>query len=610
MRSNRPIEILRKISELNPHLGEIQWNAVTADIVSNHLVLGSMTRQGLDLLNSLQNIKLEPTSATPVTDAKRPDNLYWIDIVYPPEVELRVPFLMKLLQTFPSGIKLSNPGKRPLGSHRRTRLHFNSVVAPRWVFTPDDPTIPIREISLSCGSTAIIHHKWPRLNTFLPTSIMNRAAPPTARQSYAQATSGTPQGNPHITTRPNIHHLPRRPGIIPTGPPPPTERYLTPTEPVHNTRPPRQTQNPTQDTNRNPQIANPDSDTEMPTRLESEIGQRDETAQDCRAKPTSNMAANPTGNHAQSKTTHHPGIPQGDENPNETNTDKDGWDLAQHRPIRRQQRRKTGPALTIHTHNKFNTLTYEEAEQLPDTDFTPLDIPQMRTGQRTTRRTTRTTSTIRQALAAEMNSSQPIRHPSMATRHTTPEFNQYLLGSKDEQLHAMQTTIIHQTTLVRTARENVGPDLNTLDDTDDSHFLRSVQARISRTTIAPAIHDTTPLATPINALHNSNRQNIERKIAFAWIDNATRAYMPLLYTLWPDEPTITDHKLRWLPSADNTFPCLTEESLSTIVHMPIAQPMWMHAAQHSAEVKQSLDVIKALPHTLPGQPPQPNLRTE
>lgn len=279
-----------------------------------------------------------------------------------------------------------------------------------------------------------------------------------------------------------------------------------------------------------------------------------------------------------------------EEPPIEQHEDTD-WIRAPTRPLTRQQKRKTGPATTLNTTNSFATLSYEEAENIEGTDFKPLVITHMKIGRRTKTRKARKDKGDPGKLADTMNNDQNIRHPYNATKHITPEYMQYMMTSNATPIRTIQTTIIHQTALVRSARESIGPDLNTLDDTDDEKFLHNVQARVSRTPIAPSIHKTTPITTPLHAIHNSDRQLVEKQLALAWIDYATRAYMPLLYTLWPDETILEDHPLRWLPSPDNTFPCLDEESLTALLNMPSTQPIWRHATQQSRELKRAIQLM-------------------
>ena len=602
MKNMRPIQILKKITEMNPSLENEAWTAVSADIINQHLVLGTMTQRGLELLNSLQEIKLETTMTTPVPKAKKPDNLYWIDLLYPPEVELRVPFLMKLIQIFPSGVKLSNPGKRPLGLHRRTRLHFNSVVAPRSVFTHDDPTIPIREISLACGSTAQILHKWPRLNSFIPPSVLQRGAPHRNRQSYAAAAAH----QKHRTNADPDDYLSfqqppiPRPGIAPNGPP----ALST----LHTEQPVLQTITPTGSLTKSRDI-NPQSNQHQnkPTEADDEdviMAQDDANPpDDPRINDTTpRISANrtpttPNQARAQNQGTNASKPQPPKPNRSETQLEREGvdeeWETVSARSGRSVVKRKQTTTNLITSTNRFESLDAELMEQMEGTDFKPLAIPQLRPTRRTRRRQNKPEKGNTDNFQLEMKNPQEIRHPIRATRHITPEFCQFLLATTDPGLRNMQRKLVHQTALIRSAREKIGDDLNTLDEHDDSKFLSEVQARISRTSIAPTITETTPIITPINALHDSDRQHIETEMAFAWLDTTTRAYAPLLYTLWPDKPLIGDQVLSWLPSPDKQLPCLRRESLKALAQIPMMQPVWSHASQHSDEVTQALRIVRA-----------------
>ena len=226
-------QVIARLLAHNPSLDAEKWTAVTADVVGANLILGTMNKTGRELIDSLNELKVEPGRSSKVPPASKPNNLYNVEILLPQERELHVAFMEAFLLSFPSAKYISMPGKKPFGTTRRLRLYFNTTTAPREVFTKEDPNIPIREVLLPCGTAAQIIHKWQRLNQFRPPHLANRWNQPTATRTYAAAALATP---PIQTEQRNVTNNAlqpssaanqpprpaRRTGEVPNGPPPPT----------------------------------------------------------------------------------------------------------------------------------------------------------------------------------------------------------------------------------------------------------------------------------------------------------------------------------------------------------------------------------------------------
>ena len=207
-------QVVAKLFALNPTLDSEDWSTVTADIVGTNLVIGTVSDSGRTIINELAELKVEPGRAAKVPAAAKPNNLYYVEILLPYERELHIDFMEAFLRKFPSAKYIQMPGLKAWGTDRRLRLFFNTTTAPREVFTEEDSTIPIREITLQCGTAAQIIHKWQKLNQFRPPHLLNRWRTQTPAQSYAAAITG------NGGQRPTNHLPPQRPGVIANGPPP------------------------------------------------------------------------------------------------------------------------------------------------------------------------------------------------------------------------------------------------------------------------------------------------------------------------------------------------------------------------------------------------------
>ena len=193
--------VIARLLAHNPSLDAEKWTAVTADVVGANLILGTMNKTGRELIDNLNELKVEPGRSSKVPPTSKPNNLYNVEILLPHERELHVAFMEAFLLSFPSAKYISMPGKKPFGTTRRLRLYFNTTTAPREVFTKEDPNIPIREVKLPCGTAAQIIHKWQRLNQFRPPHLANRWNQPTATRTYAAAALTTPPATNGTTQR-------------------------------------------------------------------------------------------------------------------------------------------------------------------------------------------------------------------------------------------------------------------------------------------------------------------------------------------------------------------------------------------------------------------------
>ena len=237
-------QVITRILEQNPTIDTAKWHAVTADVMGTNLVMGTVSREGKELIDGLHELKVEPGRTTKVPPASKPNNFYYVEILLPLERELHVDLFEAFLLAFPTGKWVSMPGKKPFGTTRRIRLYFNTTTAPREVFTPDDHNTPIREVKLNCGTAAQIIHKWQRLNQFRPPHLMNRwhhnaptrsyaaaaqSPAPNATQANTHQTTNQPRVGTQLQNQPPAPPRPiRRPGIAPAGPP----QHTTPDAPT------------------------------------------------------------------------------------------------------------------------------------------------------------------------------------------------------------------------------------------------------------------------------------------------------------------------------------------------------------------------------------------
>ena len=224
--------VVAKLLTLNPSLNSDSWSTVTMDVVGNYIVLGTVSETGKAKIDALDELKLEMGRATMVPKAAKPNNMYHVELLLPHERELHVDFMDAFLRTFPTAKFIALPGKKPLGTIRRLRLTFNTVTAPREVFTMSDASVPIREVCLPCGTAAQVIHKWQRLNQIRPPHLASRWGTQAPTRTYAAAItqSHIPMPAPAPTLpaqlpirRPTgnmrTHQPPeRRPGVVPQGP--------------------------------------------------------------------------------------------------------------------------------------------------------------------------------------------------------------------------------------------------------------------------------------------------------------------------------------------------------------------------------------------------------
>ena len=171
LRGLRTGQVESIILSLNPTLNATAWGNVMADVVGNKIILGTVTADDREMINNLTEQKVEPGCTATVPQAAKPNNMYYVECLLPFEREFQVEFMEAFLKTFPSAKQISMPGKKAFGTTHRLRLYFHSTTAPREVFTPNYANVPVREITLPCGTAAQTIHKWQRLNQYrLPTS--------------------------------------------------------------------------------------------------------------------------------------------------------------------------------------------------------------------------------------------------------------------------------------------------------------------------------------------------------------------------------------------------------------------------------------------------------
>ena len=226
LQNTRTAHVISKLFNLNPSLDTPAWSDVTAEIIGNNMVVGSVTERGRQMIDSLKELKLEHGRTTKVPPATKPNNNYYVELLLPVERDLHVELLEAFLLKFPSSKTITMPGKKPWGTTRRLRLFFTTSTAPREVFTAEDENVPIREIVLTCGTAGQVIHKWQRLNQFRPPHLLLRWNSPQRHRSYATAAA---------SNNPTRNATPNEPNTIPPNLPqtPIAWRAHCPPQPQH-----------------------------------------------------------------------------------------------------------------------------------------------------------------------------------------------------------------------------------------------------------------------------------------------------------------------------------------------------------------------------------------
>ena len=613
LQNTRTAHVISKIFTLNPSLDTPAWADVTAEIIGNNLVVGSVTERGRQMIDSLKELKLEPGRATKVPPSTKPNNNYYVELLLPVERDLHVELLEAFLLKFPSSKTITMPGKRPWGTTRRLRLFFPTSTAPREVFTADNESVPIREIVLKCGTAAQVIHKWQRLNQFRPPHLMTRWNPSQRHQSYATAAAST---NPTRNASPNaINPMPRQPtSHVPSFPTaqlnPPTAHGTIPT----NNRIPPQTNTPrstptgeTDWSDITPMtdelttpLPPPTADPRHPTATFTTRDNNNENN-----PPTSNITdiiePATTANGATGSTTPRPTDVSSDprqwQQITRTRSRKNLAPTPPTTPKQQLQRSGSRNRKTKAPANKFTPLQFLVLPAFEDDDTQPIEINLPTKPTKPPRRKFKPT---RRALSpqasAALTNRQHVRHPAQTLQHLSPKQKQVVICSKDPTIAPARGRLIRQIALLRAARTNVTPHHIPLEKHADDVFMEHVKTRLSLCHDSPKCTKATEIDIPLRAILDQDEMRMRASIYFAWIDLATRAVLPHLYDEWPDPPIWQNTPLKWLPAEDDEVPCLQDESLATLAACPTLQPVWSHLVTTAPSLHTAIQTAAAQWH--------------
>ena len=620
----RVATIMNRLEQMNTALKHADWSAVTADVVGHNLVLASVGPKGLEQLLSLKELKLEHGKSTPLATPQRPNNLYYVEMLLPHEIEMHRPLLGALLKTFRNVSHILNPGRKAFGSNRRVRLYFKSITAPREVFTAEDPNIPIREIVLPCGTAAQIVHKWQRMNSFPPPHLAGRWLGRNGRRSYAAATrasnppiNGNTPRNIETTMHPQPPTPQPRPGVVPTGPP-----ARSPTNNTHAPPPAQDEDNNMIDAHPQREIAQPNHhDADNHNNPHHEIGQSNAPSSQpnevnahtngtknntgCTTEPQENtinnnqnhdeeMEDNPTiqaSTHINPEPTMHATTPPSSRN--QTSQQQQEWQTvpinrATKKPIREGAKPIAMPATT----NAFAVLTTQPLDAFEDDEFTPIAVSAPGEHNRQAYKSVKTRKCKTNALLQSMRSTQQVRHPHNTLKHLPPNRAQFVLASDDPELNHGRRRLTFQIALMRMARAKPNNPNKKMANADDSIYFDECCNFLSQNGLSPNIQKDARIDSIVLHLHKLDQNRMRKSYHLAKMDLITRAYLPHLYDASPRPEQWHGIDICWNPSPDNLTPCMDDQTLINLANNRALHAVWSHASNTAPEIKRTIEQLR------------------
>ena len=640
----RITQVMSRLEQMNPTLTDAAWSHVTADILGNNLVMASVGPHGLQQLQSLKELKLEHGKSTPLPAPQRPNNLYYIEMLLPYEIEMHRPLLGTLLRKFKNVSHLLNPGRKAFGSNRRVRLYFKSITAPREVFTEEDDTIPIREIVLPCGTAAQIVHKWQRLNSFAPPHLAGRWLGRNGRRSYAAATRTT---NPAYTTnnaqmrqqRSHPHNSPQpRPGEVAAGPPTHTDAppSTKPQQPNNNN------DNDEMDTSVMPTVTTDAHQMETDTTTTQPTNTIDEAAITQPKSSSLNHNSDNNNNNTQNSTinvssklnnntsnnnnddgdnshTHHDPDHQMVEmmtvytrrNNTSNVTNKTLAPMEETPTVKTRDNKRTADWQTV-TNNKaakkpntqastpnikratnmFAILATQPLDAFEDDELIPVAVSAPGENNRPAYRSIKTRKSKTNALVQSMRTTQQVRHPHNTLKHLPPNRAQFTLASTDPELVQGRKRLIYQIALLRLARAKKNTPNKKMSSTDDNIYFDECCNLLKEHGLNPQVPREVRAETIVLHLHKLDQERTRKAYHMAKMDLLTRAYLPHLYEVSPRLVNWHGIDITWSNSPDQVTPCMDDRTLIDIACSDTLQAVWAHASHLSPETKRTLDHIR------------------
>ena len=240
--------------------------------------------------------------------------------------------------------------------------------------------------------------------------------------------------------------------------------------------------------------------------------------------------------------------------------------------------------------NKFAPLDLEIMPTFEDESVAPIEVVlRVRSPKPARRKYKDTRRAVTKPITDANAQKQQIRHPAHLLQHMSPRQSQVVLRSTNPATKEIRERLLNQIALLRAARANTTSQRVLLDNYDDKVFFGQVGHRVSECDEPPTCTDQTAIDIPIRAIFEGDELRFRSAMCFTRIDLATRAILPHLYDVWPDEPKWNNVSLKWLPATDQEVPCLQDESLAALAACPTLQNVWAHIATTSPDLSAALN---------------------
>ena len=239
--------------------------------------------------------------------------------------------------------------------------------------------------------------------------------------------------------------------------------------------------------------------------------------------------------------------------------------------------------------NKFDVPGFEVLTSFEDDTTAPISVSLPSTQRKPARRKYNISRKVwnKSVIEASTNKQQ-VRHPVQTLKHLSPPHLQVVLRSQDRKAKPIMDRLLHQVALIRAARANVTEQAALLDEHGDAAFVQQVQARLRDCNEPPPCTNESPIDISLRAILDQDEMRLRGALCFSWVDMATRAFLPQLYDLRPDQPKWNGTPLGWLTAQDGEVPCLLDASLAYIAACPSLQGVWSHITKDAPELRHAI----------------------
>ena len=239
--------------------------------------------------------------------------------------------------------------------------------------------------------------------------------------------------------------------------------------------------------------------------------------------------------------------------------------------------------------NKFAPLEYEVHPTYEDDTTPPITVKITARSRRAPRRKYKSTQRAWSKETSEAtNHPQQLRHPAQTLSHISPHQTQVILKSNNEKANPLREKLLHQIALIRAARSNPTAKQILLDKHADDAFLHQVQTRVMECHDTPQCTTETPIDLPLRAILEQDETRLRSALCFARMDLITRAALPAIYDVWPEQPSWHGTPLPWLPAQDSEVPCLQDASLAALADCPSLQNVWAHMMKEAPDIEATI----------------------